>query len=274
LVWGSGFWTSILNTGTHPWTLGHWQLVWNESTAEAPAVAVLLAGAGAGGYAVSRSGWGALREAPYLVYFLVSWAVLAATLGKVGSSSNYFYEPLLTSLLLAVWAADRYQPVAAVRAAAPLLAALAILTLLAPAGVYSFLPRPLWHERAFENQIAAAPSEATRAAYATEVAALVPTPARILNLATPQLQFARDGLGDPLQSELILNDPFLYSAIFGSTLPAAALDRPIREQAFDLLILPREWQPGMRFPDSTLAAIADAYIPAGTGVFHYFLPRQ
>jgi hypothetical protein len=49
--------------------------------------------------AARREGWSLLRRSPYALYVLTSTLVLAATLGKAGSNTFYFFEPLLAELL-------------------------------------------------------------------------------------------------------------------------------------------------------------------------------
>jgi hypothetical protein len=126
LLWGRGFWFSILLLRSSPVRL---DIFWSQAGPQlrSPVFLALLLGAAVAlvlGW--RRRGAALLRMSPAPLYLLCATAVLVATLGKEGSSALYFMElAFALALLLAEEAADApgARRLAAFPLAAPRLAA-------------------------------------------------------------------------------------------------------------------------------------------------------
>jgi hypothetical protein len=157
------------------------------------ALAEVLRAAGAGGLR-------ALAASPYVLYFAAAAAVLVATLGKVGSGTNYVFETVLAALLWLVFSARRLLDAAAPRR---VWVAIALLCAAAAADL-AWTPR---RAISFTDPVARRSTATALARMASEIRALGNPEPKILNLANARLSY-------PLPGEIAVNDPYLYSLLW------------------------------------------------------------
>ena len=108
LGWGNGFWFATILGPQHPVFLQHGLAVVALVLLREPLAVALVVGAlFLGVYQARDKGGQAFIESPYLLYVLTSTLILVATVGKVGSGTNYFIEPFLAILLWATYLISR-----------------------------------------------------------------------------------------------------------------------------------------------------------------------
>ena len=142
IVWGSGFWFATIMGPQHP-------MMWQNGLAVASLVllreplAIALVGVAllVGLLSAREKGRQALLESPYLLYVLTSTAVLVATVGKLGSGTNYFIEPFLAILLWLTYLVSRSERPYLRN---PLVVSLAVLVVLAECLQFILVPAPMF----------------------------------------------------------------------------------------------------------------------------------
>jgi hypothetical protein len=223
LYWGSGFWFSVFGALRNPLTYGHFQDQWVIMLHQ-PVFVFLLVTA----FAAMLWRWRRLLDAPFALYVLVSGAVVVALVGKEGSSTNYFFELTLASLLWLVFVCQDL-PAAPSRRTV-LLATIALLGCVAAQlattqmSEISFTSRPAASEYANWTTMA---SNAIRQSSGTE------NP-KILNLSRAKFSYL------PPPGEISVNDPGLYWLLWESGgLSTQSLIRSIQERKFDGVLAPR-----------------------------------
>jgi len=232
LAWGPGFFFSVAEALRNPLTWQQFSEQWAAMLRQPVFVGLLLLfGAGLSAQ-LWRERLAALRGSPLALYALASLALLVATVGKLGSNTNYFIEP---ALAIAMWlaASARAQRAGAWRslaraAGAALLAAAALLEVrLAEPPDYSVAGHP-----AKERFHAALEDLAGR------MRAQGPPQPRVLNLA-----FA--GLAWPLPGEILISDPFLYFLLWEQgKLPRKPVAELLRRREVDGVLAPVGLRPG------------------------------
>lgn len=284
LAWGGGFWTSILNTASHPVTLAHALFVLGEVAVSPAAWLLGIAGLVALPVLLVRGGWRGLVGSLPAWWFLAAMAVLVVTIGKLGSGSNYVYEPLLAAALLAATAVEAV-PRLHGYARSLLPAGLAVLLLAGLAGAIigwqdtTLLERGAWHLRQGERGGAATgalPATETWQVYRAEVGQVlgerrgVP----ILNLSTAQYQYAGDERG-PFQDQAYLNDAFLYLGLYETgVLDPQPLADAIRDRRFAVIVRAPVDQVALGRVPVLRQALEDHYRLVRTGgLFDYWVPR-
>jgi len=243
LAWGPGFTFSVFEALQNPMTWRQFSEQWAPMLGQ-PVFLTLLALLLLGLLAeIARERREAFARAPYALYALASLAVLGATLGKVGSNTNYFIEPVLAACAWLAWVArgfleTRLRAWVACAAAGVLCASAALEVRIAERPQYAVAGTPakeMFHE-ALQDLAAK-----LRAQHAAEP--------RILNLVYA-------GLAHPLPGEILISDPFLYFLLWGSgklsSEPAAEL---LRRRAVDGVLAP----PGMRPPPGQMAKVPPVF---------------
>ncbi|MGK2961464.1 MAG: hypothetical protein ACSLFK_04865 [Gemmatimonadaceae bacterium] len=222
LLWGEGFWFSIFSGGRHPTSASElWSRVQHFS---AQRFAVLVAIVSISGTAATVYRRYHRSSSPFPLYAATSWLLLAATLGKMGSATNYFLEPLLASLILGVWCADRITQRTGTVFPSPRFAlALCIIV----AGDY--WQSKLWH---YSTAIQPGTYSARQSAIAERRHVLAPlgdTP-RLLNLAHAHYT-------STLPGEVSLPDVFLYATMWRTDqLDEDPVVRSIRRRYYDAIV--------------------------------------
>ena len=106
--WGNGFWFATVLGPQHPMFLNNGLAVASLVFLREPlAVALVVVALIFGVYRAKEKGNRVFIESPYLIYVLTSTLILIATLGKVGSGTNYFIEPFLAILLWVTYLVSR-----------------------------------------------------------------------------------------------------------------------------------------------------------------------
>ena len=230
VAWGPGFFFSTVEALRNPVSWQQFREQWAPMMQQ-PVFLAILAVFASGFFALLwRDRLEVLRGSPYALYALASLAVLLGTVGKTGSNTNYFLEPVLACLL---WMAASARAGAARPGGAVRLAVAAVV--LAGAGVA-------------EVRIAEAPEFALAGheAKGRFHDALEDLAGRIRAQGTPRpviLNLVYAGLAHPLPGEIQVSDPFLYFLLWNAgklgTDPVTDL---LRQRQYDGVLVP----PGLR----------------------------
>jgi hypothetical protein len=223
---GGGFLWSILVAPRNPMSLD-WFVV-NMASIQTPSFFTLLILSSVVCFALMQpAGNGRLQPTPAhlnVIYFLISWGWLLASIGKVGANPNYFIEPLYASVwLLLTWIDRRpetwmegWKSRYALMLLPLVLASDAFITRKEP---YYLFPTGIHRLEDFQK-------------IKGEMERLnIPPKPKILNLINP---FHSLSVG----WDLNLNDPFLYSLLWdtGALSNRSMLDA-IDQNYFDLIVL-------------------------------------
>jgi hypothetical protein len=231
LAWGPGFTFSVFEALQNPMTWRQFDEQWAPMLVQPVFVALLALLVVGLGAAIASERREAFARSPFALYALSSIAVLLATLGKVGSNTNYFIEPALAAGAWLAWSA-RDQLETRLRAAAACAGAL-VLCAAALVEVGSAERR----EYAVAGHEAKERFHSDLLDLAAKIRAQPQQEPRILNLAYA-------GLAYPLPGEILLSDPFLYFLLWGtgklSSEPAAEL---LRRRAVDGVLAPAGLRP-------------------------------
>jgi hypothetical protein len=269
LYWygGEGFFWSILVAPRNPFTFAGF--LYNVRYMLTPAFVVLLGLSAAAGYVMLKSKAehsGARPGSLNVIYYLISWMWLFASVGKIGATTNYFIEPLFASVWLLMtwvdaqeidWMARRIYRYAFILL--PLvLAADILITRYEPRYL---LPRPLNSSERFQR-------------IKREMEGLnIPASPKVLNLAqtTHSLSVGWD---------LYLNDPVLYNVLWNTgKLSNQSLLTAIDNGYFDVIALPAGSHPLREGPGSSpfrqvYQKVFDRYEIKSEATFGYYVPRK
>lgn len=240
--WGPGFWFSTVTATGQEITLSYALTIAGLSGPKPLLVIVLGIATLLAVLASRREGLEVVKRSPYLVYAATSCFVCGATLGKMGSSTNYLIEPWLALLMWTAFALSDLpksalaRPLAALAVVALLLASIADLTG-ARELEYSWLD-PVLNERRerFYDQLR------------EEVESLGFENPKVLSFfiwdAEEDLEIFAQSKTYQITDQVILNDAFLYRLLWESgALEIESLVAAIRGKAFDLIITPRDMRP-------------------------------
>ena len=266
LAWGRGFWFSTLVAPFNRVAWGQAVDMARLMLSSPPFVLVELLTAWTLLRALARERLGLLRRSPFAVYILVANLVLVATVGKLGSSPYYFFEPLLAQLMWLV-AELGPEPVRVLsRRGAGLL--LGLLLLLAAHAVASgdayrdeqsrYRPPGAWADDLYPGLRAGLDAQGIG-------------PLHVLRLGGAHHGFGRNDV-------VCMNDIFLYNLLWQAhRLDVAPLQRSVEARAYDLILLPRKVPmpppnaPGQPFV-GVLRAVDSGYRLAGTDqIYQYYL---
>lgn len=199
------------------------------------------------------------------IYFLASWIWLAASIGKLGASTNYFIEPIFASVwAILVWADRRCEDMPAKK--------------IIGVAVIGVIAAFLW-DSAFSKNAAPARAGDWRPTYdeclgiQAEMKRLkIPARPKILNLATNRVSLS-------VGWDLYLNDPFLYAILWNTgTLSNLPLVTALDQGYFDAVVLERGVRPESIAHPSPLGEIYmkifERYEFITDGAFAYYLPRR
>jgi hypothetical protein len=226
-----------------------------------------------------REGVEVVKRAPYLLYAAVSVIFFAATVGKVGGSTNYLIEPWFALLM---WMAFALRDVHAPSLEHP--AALAASGVLALACVAALATD---HDREYSWVDAASNTGRARhyARLREEVEALGFDNPSVLSFfvwdGEPDLRVFAQSKTYMITDHVNLNDAFLYELLWeAGALDIRAMVTAIEGQSFDLIITPKElrWartrgalQPNY---ETLMAPVLAHYRLASTGEGHRYYVRR
>lgn len=229
LLWGDGFWFSTILGNGHPVLLGQALFITRAMLREPLFVALVAMGAVVLGLELRDRGRSALIRSPYPLYAFASGAVLALTLGKVGSGTNYFVEPIL-ALLLWITHALRDAPRSRPRRALPSVLAAVVVA----AGVLQLLtvPRPSYPR---SQPAQAALQQRALESLRRDIESFGIERPRVMRLA------GHPGLYRESDRVQLAFPDFYYWLWHSGLLDITAMTDRIDAQAFDVIIVPRRW---------------------------------
>jgi hypothetical protein len=227
LAWGDGFRYSVAEAVRQPFLWAHFRQIAIQMARQP--LFVVVFGSSLVGLAAAMFRPAQFRASPYGYYALASWLVLMATVGKLGSSTNYFVEPCLAILMFAVsilkTTAIPFRVPRLGMAFCVLVTVLLVVDLAwAKPENYTFVKDAAESEARVRANVAR--NNAIRA---------IRENPRILNLAAATLT------GD-LPGDVSVNDPYLYLLVWQyERLPEGALVRCLNERYYDIVIVPNDF---------------------------------
>ncbi|MHC5210835.1 MAG: hypothetical protein ACYTG2_08970 [Planctomycetota bacterium] len=248
LVWGEGFWFSILVLRDSPVSLS---TLWEQARIQlrSPVFDLLLLTAVlTAGLAWRRHGASVLGRSPSLAYLVCASLVLLLTLGKEGSSAVYFVE---LALALPLWLAEAFERDLTAprgRLVCGLLLLACVGAELATGGthrdLYAFPPNSVEDDGAYYASVRAG---FERAGHADP---------RVLNLGPPRHAYA-------VADDVCMNDVSTYDQAYEQgVLDPTPLVAAIRDQAYDVVVVTRFATPERtagRPMEGAIAAVRDTY---------------
>jgi hypothetical protein len=250
-VWGQGFWFSVLVSPSNPVLASNAWAVSSEMLRQPLFVFLLCVSLWLAARALAGDRLRSFERSPYLLYLVFSAAVAAATVGKAGASTNYFFEFALAQLLWAVfWLRERSLSSLLVgklglAVFGGLLLCLALQLGIAERRDYSFVSSQRVERRSARSR------EILR-----HVASLGLESPRLLNPFTSLDTFSVLGPREPVY----LNDPFHYRLLWeAGKLSYAPLVQSIEDRFFDVVLLPARLDAD-HLPKGPLGAISGAVL--------------
>jgi len=261
--WGSGFWFCVLNAPRMPFDAVQFSSQWGLMLRQPVFVVLMgswlwlvLAGLRQG----RKADW---MIHPFFFHFLFAGAVLLLTVGKPGSSTNYFIEPSLAAVLSLGTIALSLPKRPWGRPALAVLCVMATFWELASARTrdYAFADPPFlsWRQQFHDALVADAHALAPEA-----------RPLRVLNLATASTFYDWPG-------ETSVNDPFLYSLLWKhGVLDPKPLQQLLGARAYDLVVFRNGAAPGLEANGlgQIMVTLQEGYRPLPSeSLFHYWIRR-
>ena len=264
VAWGNGFWWCVFHAPKMPFSadqfIAQWKLMLRQ-----PVFLLLFAASIATivRHMVQRRGRELLAN-PFFLYFLFSAAVLLLTVGKPGSSTNYFIEWSLAGIFWLVSILPSSLPLRMNQILVPGLCLAVALCELATAKTRDF---------ALGDPEFIAARRQLHEALIKEAESLAPgaKPLRVLNLAGASTFFDWPG-------QTSVNDPYLYTLLWErGILKPDSMIRELRSQRYhfvvfrsDAILVPADRGDGMA---QIMKALQESYRRAGYGVFlQYWVP--
>jgi hypothetical protein len=224
LVWGNGFWWCVFQAPRMPSDWNQFTAQWSAMLRQPMFLLLLVCSVATAVEYVARNGRRQISANPFLLYCLFSGAVLLLTVGKPGSSTNYFIEPSLAAAfwLVSIHGSSFLTKLDPAVVAAVCLAATVCELALARRGDFAFAdPSSLASRAQLHDRLM------------KEAESLVgrTNDLRVLNLADAPTYFEWPG-------ETSVNDPFLYMLLWRrNVLKPDGLVRELRSQAYDFVVL-------------------------------------
>ncbi len=260
VAWGPGFTFSVFEALQNPISWSQFSDQWSAMLVQPTFDLVLASFVLLVATRIVRDDWRSAMSSPFALYGLVSFAVVVATVGKLGSNTNYFVEPTLAALLFLVDAASiEFERVSKFVQLAVGLVLCASIAEVAVADKPSYACAGYPDKERMQQGLALA---------AQKITALGNPNPRVLNLSAAYFAY-------PLPGEIDVNDPFLYMHFLWangklSTAPIVAM---LQKSQFDGVLA----APGLRpnrgpFPMPELFnALFANYRPAfDAGAFEYW----
>jgi hypothetical protein len=261
-AWGSGFGFSAFGAPRNPMSAQQFVEQWRVAAWQPLLVAVLALATAEAVRAAVVGRLRALTDSPYVVYLIAAVAVLCATLGKAGSATNYFLEPVLAALLWLVYSTRESARDGAHVSGRALLAILLLVVL--AAGDLAWAPRV---DYSFTDDARSQAHTSQLGEAAAAIRSLGIAEPRILNLASVNLSY-------PLPGEICVNDPYLYSLLLASgKLSPRSIIESVERGEFDGILVSRLPSRTI-FPRSVWDVVETNYLPALDFVdWVYLVPR-
>lgn len=265
LVWGSGFWHSTLGAIRQPIEPGHFLFISRIMFTQPLAIVVAITGLISIAWSTRSNAMLTLNESPFVLYVVTTTMVLLLTVGKVGSSTNYFIEPFLAVLMWIVYVVQRTPSVRVLARSAWL-----------PTAVIVFVASELVWAKPTRYTFVTPEIRQQRLEYLDGIRRNVAA----LNLQTnaPRIVNLFTHLDTYNVTETdFLNDPFLFYCIWndGVQSPQTFIDS-VRDHEFDVIMVQSESAaPQFVMPDAVRQAIQQAYLVRRSGQsIDYLVPRS
>jgi hypothetical protein len=264
LHWGHGFWFSVFVAPRNPFVWENFVANWLGMLHQPFFVFLLLLITASVIHCSFLKKSKMTIDSPYLAYFLLSSLILVITLGKEGGNVNYFFEPILASLLWLVFLIKKSY--ARARSSVVLIVigllgiSVALEFVLTKRSDYSFTTQEKTSRMVTQiDQVKG------------EIRALQPDNRKTLNLVWAGYTFE-------MQEDPIMNDLFLYSILWNTNvLSGKPLMKHIIAQHFDLIVLRKDQclKTTLATPyDYLIGTVLACYELAKVGQYCYFTPRH
>jgi hypothetical protein len=278
LAWGGGFWFSTILAPRHPILMEKGLAVTRLMLQEPLAIALLTIGLFLAWREWRVRGRAAWTESPFPIYVLISFLLLVATVGKVGSGTNYFLEPILAMLL---WMTHVLKDTPRPYRRSPTLVVLAAGLVAAGALELALVARPICR---WADPVRAESRQRQLEHVRSDIEALGVERPRVLGLADHPGLYRQ---ADRVQLSLPI---FYYWLWHGGLLEIGEMAERIAGQEFDVIVVPRRWidserrgfsrfplgmfPPRMEGPWKLVDAVLESYrVGASRGATHYFVPK-
>ena len=264
MVWGNGFWWCVFHAPRLPLDAKHFRVQWDLMLRQPVFALLLVCSLVTAAEYLWRGRGRQWVSNPFLLYFLFAGAVLLLTVGKPGSSTNYFIEPGLAAVLWLVsvfpssWLGKAGKPVATGLCLAATVSELAIAK---PLDFTFAHPSVIAQRAQFHNILI------------QEAGALISrtNELRVLNFAGANTFFDWPG-------ETSLNDPYLYTLLWKQgVLKPDSMVRELRSQTYDLVVFWNDTVVGFGDRQDGLGrivkALRESYRFAGKGAYVQYWVR-
>lgn len=263
--WGPGFWFSTVHALKQEVAFQQGYLVVTMMLRQPMFIFLLVLTALSIWVAVKGYGAKLFRDSPYLVYILVSGTTLFLTVGKTGSSTNYFFEFLIAQLMWLVYLAGKYFLIYPRRPWLPLI--LLVFSFFGAVDMvcskrldYSFVDERIRTQR-----------ESHYKNVRNDIKALGFSNPSILNPFTHIYTYS-------ITNTAYLNDPYLYMLLWqDGILEPTPLAQGISDGYFDIIMLPSRINHSSELMapiDKLVARILERYKPGLTGSgFNYYIRK-
>jgi hypothetical protein len=263
--WGPGFWFSTVHALRQAVTFQQGYLVVRMMLRQPMFVFLLILTALSIWLSVKGHGAKVFHDSPYLIYVLFSGTILFLTVGKTGSSTNYFFEFLIAQLMWAVYAAGKNFLIYPRK---PLLS-LILLAFIFFSGVDVSCSKRL--DYSFVDETIIAQRDSYYKKVKNDIKSLGVSNPSILNLFTHMHTYS-------ITDRAHLNDPYLYMLLWkDGVLDSASLDQSISDNYFDVIMLPSRIGPTSELMapfDKIIARIFERYKLGLTGSgFNYYIRK-
>ena len=263
-LWGEGFWFSIFVAPRNPFM---WQYFSDNITRmlQQPLFGcIFILSLTTSVLALRNKKADILKESPYFLYYLFSWVVLFATVGKEGANVNYFFEPILASLLWLVHFSGPSWPIRRFSVVSSSVVAIAIFVVLELAVIkrdaYSFSSSKRNQQMRHQLDM-----------FKKDIKALFPEKPKVLNMAWAGLSFE-------IQDDPHMNDLFLYSILWNTqVLDIKPLLQQVVEQEYDIIILRKDQYLKKDFItpyDYLIGTTLSAYKLAKNKGYYFLVPKS
>ena len=265
LHWGHGFWFSVFVAPRNPFIWENFVSNWLRMLHQPFFVFLLLLTTASVIHGSFLKKSKTTIDSPYLAYFLLSSLILVITLGKEGGNVNYFFEPMLASLLWLVFLIKKRYTHARSSVVLIVIGLLGISVALefvvAKRSDYSFTTR----------------EKSVRMVARIEQAKNdIRTLQRGDHLKTLNLAWA--GFAFEMQEDPIMNDLFLYSILWNTNvLSGKPLMKHIIAQYFDVIVLRKDQYQKRKLEtpyDYLIGTVLTCYELAKTGEYCYCTPKH
>lgn len=264
-LWGAGFWFSTISALQHPVSLNQginlWKQMFRQPSFWSINIFFLLTLIPY----FKKNAREMLQDAPFFLYSIVTFLILTITIGKIGSSTNYFFEFLLSELIWIVFILSKQSK--PFNSKPFIIAGLIFLSAVSVFDIYS-------SKRDNYSLI----SQKTMRGKNKKILSMK-NAVKSLNINTPLIMdLVRHNYLFSLSDNISLNDPFLYRLLWRKgTIDFHPFLNSIKHQIYDIIMLPKSLSLMSNSGDPFNQAVAltfQYYKIKTSGGGYYFLTRK